>query len=68
MSEEKLDRSSFKHQTLSEAENNVSYWRKQTDAFKLRAAYHLSLRAYGYDPAEEPRLDRKKFSIRKREE
>ena len=65
--EEKLDRTAFKRQTAKEASNNVAYWRSRPDAEKLRAAYYLSLRAYGYDPADEPRLDRTVFSIRKRE-
>ena len=67
MMEERLDRSAFKHQSAAEASNTVSYWRQQTDAFKLRSAYHISLRAYGYDPANEPRLDKTFFSVRKRE-
>jgi len=64
--EEKLDRSAFKRQSAVEASNTVVYWRKQSDACKLRSAYHLSLRAYGFDPANEPRLDRTVFAIRKR--
>ena len=63
--EEKLDRTAFKRQTAQEASNTVAYWRTQSDADKIRAAYHLSLRAYGYDPADEPRLDRTVFSMRK---
>lgn len=63
--EEKLDRTAFKRQTAQEASNTVAYWRTQSDADKIRAAYHLSLRAYGYDPADEPRLDRTAFSMRK---
>ena len=64
--EEKLDRFAFKRQSADEASSTIAYWRKQSDAFKLRSAYHLSLRAYGYDPADEPRLDRTFFSMRKR--
>lgn len=63
--EKKLDRTAFKIQTAIEASDKVSYWLQQSDADRLRAAYHLSLRAYGYDPASEPRLDRTKFSMRK---
>ena len=63
--EERLDRTSFKRQTAVEASKTVTYWIKQTDTFKLRSAYHLSLRAYDYDPANEPRLDRTAFSMRK---
>ena len=64
-SEKKLDRTAFKMQTAEEASKTTEYWRQQSDADRLRAAYHLSLRAYGYDPASEPRLDRTKFSMRK---
>ena len=63
--EEKLDRTAFKRQTAEEASNTTEYWRQQSDAFKLRSAYHLSLRAFGYDPENEPRLDRTVFSMRK---
>ena len=66
--EERIDRTIFKRQSLDEAANTVAYWRKQSDAYKLRSAYHLSLRAYGYDPDNEPRLDRTVFTMRKREE
>lgn len=63
--EKKLDRTAFKMQTAAQATDTVDYWRQQSDGDKLRAAYHLSLRAYGYDPANEPRLDRTKFTMRK---
>ncbi|MEP6646037.1 MAG: hypothetical protein ABJC12_03035 [Saprospiraceae bacterium] len=66
--EEKLDRTSFIRQTAEEASHTTAYWRQQSDAFKLRSAYHLSLRAYGFDPANEPRLDRTVFSMRKHNE
>ncbi|MEO6132040.1 MAG: hypothetical protein ABIQ02_09335 [Saprospiraceae bacterium] len=66
--EEKLDRTAFKRQTAEEASNTTAYWRQQSDAFKLKSAYHLSLRAYGYDPENEPRLDRTVFSTRKHAE
>jgi len=63
---EKLDKSYFKKQTFKEADNNVAYWRSKTPAERLEAAYILSLRAYGYDPANPPRLDKTLFSKRKR--
>ena len=66
-SENRLDRTAFKRQTAEEASNTIAYWRKQTDAAKIKAAYHLSLRAWGFDPENEPRLDRTKFSMRKLE-
>lgn len=63
--EARLDKTAFKIQTLDEASNNVAFWRTQPDWYKLQSAYHLSLRAYGYDPGNEPRLDRTAFSMRK---
>ena len=63
--EHRLDRTAFKRQTAEAASNTVAYWRQQSDTEKIRAAYHLSLRAWGYDPENEPRLDRTKFSMRK---
>jgi hypothetical protein len=63
--EKKLDRTAFKMHSAKEASSNVAFWRLQSDGDKLRAAYHLTLRAYGYDPANEPKLDRTKFSMRK---
>jgi len=63
---EKLDKSHFKKQTFKEADNNVAYWRSKTPAERLEAAYILSLRAYGYDPANPPRLDKTLFSKRRR--
>ena len=64
--EERLDRTVFKRQTPEEAANTVSFWKNQSPAYRLRSAYLLSLRVYGYDPADEPRLDKTVFSMRKR--
>ncbi len=66
MEEKRLDRNAFKRQTAEEASRTTAWWRQQSAAERLRSAYHLSLRAYGYDPAHEPRLDRTVFSMRKR--
>ena len=60
-----MDRTAFKRQTAEEASNTVAFWRQKSDAEKIQAAYHLSLRAWGHDPENEPRLDRTKFSMRK---
>ena len=65
--EERLDRTAFKRQSVKEASDTLAFWRKQSDAYKLRSAYNLSLRAFGYDPEDEPRLDRTVFSSRKRD-
>lgn len=66
--EVRLDRATFKRQSAEAADDTSAFWREQSDAFKLRSAYHLSLRAFGFDPADEPRLDRSVFSTRKPDE
>jgi hypothetical protein len=63
--EQRLDRTAFKHQSAKEASDQVRYWRLKTDAERLQAGYYLSLRAFGYDPENEPRLDRTVFSMHK---
>jgi hypothetical protein len=63
--EARLDRTAFKMQTAEQATDTLAYWRKQTDGDKIRAAYQLTLRAFGFDPNNEPRLDRTRFSMRK---
>lgn len=66
MKETRLDKGKFKIQSFKEADSNVAYWRSRPWYERLQAGYHLSLRAYGYDPEDEPRLDKTKFSKRKR--
>jgi len=63
--EERLDKSVFKKQSLAEADNNVAYWKSKTMTERLIAGYHLSLRAYGYDPANPPKMDKQYFLKRK---
>ena len=67
MKENKLDKTKFRIQTYKEADNTVAYWRSRPWWERLQAGYHLSLRAYGYDPEDEPRLDKTVFKMRKRE-
>lgn len=63
---EKLDKSYFKKQSLKEADHNVNYWRSKTMDERIQAAYYLSLRAYGYDPDNPPKMDKTYFRKRKR--
>jgi hypothetical protein len=65
MKEERLDRNAFSMLTFAEADNTVAFWRQKTPGERIHAAYILSIRAYGYDPENEPRLDRTVFSMRK---
>jgi len=64
---EKLDKTAFKKQSLKEADSNVKYWRSKTVSERLEAAYVLSLRAYGYDPNDPPKMDKTIFTRRTRE-
>ncbi|MDQ3016800.1 MAG: hypothetical protein M3R25_08825 [Bacteroidota bacterium] len=63
--EERLDRTVFKQQSGADAGDMLAYWLAQPIEFRVKCAYHLSLRAYGYDPENEPHLDRTIFSTRK---
>lgn len=64
--EERLDKTFFKKQSVKEADRNVVYWRTKSMSERLQAAYHLSLRVYGYSPDNPPRMDKSFFTIRKR--
>jgi hypothetical protein len=65
MKEERMDRTDFAMMTFAEADDSVKYWLQHTPAERIHAAYLLSLRAFGYAPENEPRLDRTLFSMRK---
>lgn len=64
--EERMDKTAFKKQSLQDADNNVAFWRSKTPSERLIAAYNLSLRVYGYDPAHPPKMDKSYFVKRKR--
>lgn len=64
--DEKLDKTVFKKQSVKEADSNVKYWRSKTMGERLEAAYILSLRAYGCDPNNPPKMDKTCFSSRSR--
>lgn len=65
--EERMDKTFFKKQSLQDADKNVAFWRMKTPSERLIAAYHLSLRVYGYDPENPPKMDKEHFEKRKRE-
>lgn len=67
MKEERLDKTAFSMRSFEEADNSVEYWLQKTPAERIHAAYVLSLRAYGYDPENEPRLDRTLFWMGKQQ-
>ena len=62
----KLDRTSFKHQTLSEASSNYYYWKNMSYEERLRAAYYLNSIAYNLDIDNPARLDRTIYNERTR--
>jgi len=66
MRPDKLDRSSFKYQTLEEASRNCDYWKKQRYEKRLEAANYLNSVAYNFDINNPPRVDRTCFKIRER--
>ncbi len=61
----RLDRSAFKINTSSEAENNRAYWLRKTPDERLAAAWYLIASAWNLDYNNPPRLDRSVFSMRK---
>ena len=65
MKEERLDKTVFSILTFEQADNSVEFWLQKTPDERIRAAYVLSLRAFGYDPENEPRMDRSVFSMGK---
>ena len=64
--EARLDKSYYMKQSFKEADSNVKYWRNRSMDERLQAAYHLSLRAYGYDPKHPPKMDKTFFTKRTR--
>jgi len=64
MSEYRLDRNAFKAQSLKEAADHVSVYKKMTWQELLKVAAYLNSVAYNYDLNNPPRLDRTKFSAR----
>jgi len=65
--EKRLDKAFFKKQSLEEADNIRSYWLSKSMDERLEAGYHLSLRAYGYDPENPPKMDKNYYVKRKRD-
>ena len=66
MKEKRFDKKAYSEKTFSEADKSVAYWRTRPMWERLQAGYHLSLRAYGYDPnGPDPKLDIDIFEIRR---
>jgi len=63
----RLDKTRFKRQTVKEADHQLQYWLGKTVEERLRAAWYLTCRAYGYDPEDPPTMDKQRFESRTRE-
>ena len=55
----------YSEKTFEEADKSVAYWKTRPMWERLQAAYHLSLRAYGYDPDHSPSFDKTVVRFRK---
>ena len=67
MTDFKLDRNAFWSGTHEEQElRDREISKNMSVEERLRASWYLTLRAYGYDPENPPRMDKTVFSVRKR--
>jgi hypothetical protein len=65
MADFKFDRTAFKMMTFQEADAANVFDQKVPYSERLRQAYHLISRAYGFTMDDQPKLDRSYFSSRK---
>ena len=61
----RLDKSAFKKQSFSDADNNKTYWLSKPVDERLQAAIYLQSVVYGFDLSNLPRMDKSVFSKRK---
>ena len=62
----RLDKNTFKHQTLEEASHQLAYWEKKDHSERLRAAHYLNSIAYQFDVDSPPKMDKTAFAIHNR--
>ena len=60
----KLDRTAFKAQTLKEAANHATGYKKLSWQERLKVATYLNSVAYNFDLNNPPKMDRTKFSAK----
>ena len=60
----KLDRTAFKAQTLKEAANHATAYKKLSWQERLKVATYLNSVAYNFDLNNPPKMDRTKFSAK----
>jgi hypothetical protein len=60
----KLDRTAFKAQTLKEAANHATVYKKLSWQERLKIAAYLNSVAYNFDLNNPPKMDKTKFSAK----
>lgn len=61
-----LNRTQFKGQTVTEAADHRTYYQNLTWQERLKVANYLTSIAFNYPENEPPRLDKSKFTARRR--
>lgn len=62
----RLDRTSFKAQTVSEAADHASYYKKLSWVERLKIAAYLNSVAFNYAEGHPPKIDKTKFKAHSR--
>ena len=62
----RLDRTAFRRQTAEEADDQLAYWLTLPPQERLLAAKFLIARAWGFSPADVPRMDKSIFKAKRR--
>lgn len=60
----KLDRTSFKPQTMAEAANHKAYYQKLTWQERLSITFYLNSVAYQYNVVNPPKMNRNHFEVK----
>ena len=66
MSEYRLNRDAFKAQTVKEAADHASYYKKLSWKERLHIAGYLISKAFNYPEDSPPKMDKKIFKVRAR--
>jgi hypothetical protein len=62
----RLDKTTFKHQSVQAADQSTDYWREKTAEERLSAATYLILSAFGMLESGFPTMDKSFFQIKTR--
>jgi hypothetical protein len=61
----KLDKTSFKPQTMADAVNHKSYYQQLTWQERLSITFYLNSVAYQYNAKTPPKMNRNHFAVKK---